>query len=296
MVRLSTLFAVTVSMLTTTTTLVAGFSNMPGACRLSGMKTTVNNPHGFAPSTDMTFNLAVQPSSTPNTYTVTLTGTGTNTFTGVLLFAQDENNGTRFGSFSNIPTGYALLTTCGDINAASNTLGHNSAAPKTLPASFTWSDGGYPQPWNGVFSALIMTADTTKWYTSNPLVFASTGGATPSMTSAAAPPPAGSNPMMMSPSATAAATPAAGGPPAMGGGGMPSNSSSSMNMTMSSNSSMTSSAMDGASMTTSTMMDPTAANQNGAASNTPMLSGSARFEAPLSFGLVVASLVLLFSL
>jgi len=270
---------------------------MPGTCRLSGMKTTGNNPHGFAPATTgMGYTLTVQPASAANTYTVTLGGTGT--FTGVVLFAQDNANGTRFGSFSNIPTGYALLTTCGDVNPASNTLGHNSATPKSLPVSFTWSDAGYTQPWMGVFSAIVMTATETMWYTTPPVLFASTGGVTPSMSAAASPAAVSSDPMLMSPAA-ATTTTAAAASPAAGGGGMPSNSS---NMTMStSNMTMSTSNMT---MSMDTSMTGSAMNPTGTAvaadanmtTAAPALSGSARVEAPLSLGLVVASLVLFFSL
>jgi len=170
MFRLLAIFSVVASMLTSS---VLANPTFPGTCLVSGM----GDPHGSTPATDANYTVSVKQTATAatgNTYTVTIDGDGT--ITGLLLYATDTASKARFGSFTNIPKGYAPLTTCKGENPKTNTLGHNSELAKNLPATFTWTDGGHSagKTWAGSFTGILMSSTITTWYVVPPT--AVTGG------------------------------------------------------------------------------------------------------------------------
>lgn len=155
MSRLLAIFLVTFFALTSS---VLAFSTGPGTCLVSGMK---GNPHGATPSKNATVTTDVKLVSA-GTYSITISGSGT--INGLLLYAIDSN-GTRFGSFTKPPTGFGPKAGCGGTTPATNTLGHINPSPKTLPLTFTWSDGGYlAANTTASFAGIAMTSTESVWY------------------------------------------------------------------------------------------------------------------------------------
>jgi hypothetical protein len=120
------------------------------------------DPHGATATSNVTVTADVKLVSA-GTYSITINGT--DSITGLLLYAVDSN-GTRFGSFTKPPAGFGPKTGCNGTTPATNTLGHVNPSPKTLPLTFTWSDGGYlaKTSLTASFAGVAMSKTTTVWY------------------------------------------------------------------------------------------------------------------------------------